>query len=313
MMGITDVSEGISAMENALGIVDRIINQLKILKPETRAIEIKCPENKAKFSALLSPGYLRKKISPKFSFSGEGVIKAEIRSMRTFCLLRDAIFRVNGKYIIDLSKHLNESDSFLLEVDYEINGYEVQKSLVSTNSQADTMGQEDEDRYWVHASLRNTKALRLEYGELNLQDIDVTVDVGVYERLKTAIPSTFLRRFEALGQTIGEENPREKWRHLMNYLNLAKTKSSSHDLAMLNEMRSIFTTQNFRPFVKIERPFRYYAAVPGRSGTGILDISVPKFVQVVSRTDLSLNKPVADGVLIYKSKELKDHLTDMFH
>ena len=82
---------------------------------------------------------------------------------------------------------------------------------------------------------------------------------------------------------------------------------------MLNEMRSIFTTQNFRPFVKIERPFRYYAAVPGRSGTGILDISVPKFVQVVSRTDLSLNKPVADGVLIYKSKELKDHLTDMFH
>jgi len=310
---ITEASEGISAMKDALGIIDRIIDQLKILKPETRTLEIKCPENIASFSALLNPGFIRKKLSPTFKFSGERVIKAELRSMKTFYPYKDAIRRVGGDFIIDLSTLLKKEDSFLLAIDYELDGHEVLKSLVTRTSQADTIGQGDEDKYWIHASLRHTRALEIEYGELNLQDIDVSVDVGVYERLKIAIPNGFTRRFEALGRVISEENPRERTRDIMRYIHLAKTKASSHDLAILNELRSIFTTSNFRPFIKVDRPFRYCATVPGKSDASLFDTGIPKFVQVVSRTDLNLDRPAADGILIYRSKDLRDHLVDIFH
>ena len=48
----------------------------------------------------------------------------------------------------------------------------------------------------------------------------------------------------------------------------------------------------------------------GLGSGGALDL--PKFVEVVARTDLGLKKPAAEGYLVHKARELGDHLIGLF-
>lgn len=298
-------------MNDVLSVADRIVSSLKAIKPETKSLKIRCPESLAEFSILIKPGLLRKTFYSKFKFPTEHVTKVDLHSLRTFKDENQALVRTANDCIIDLGQLDKESDSALLTIEYAIDSPDVVNTLVSRRWQEDSTGAGDEDSYWMHAGLKQYAALETEYGQLDLTDVDVSVDVGIYEKLKAALPRQFLARTQELARVVYETDRNKRMKQMMHYLYLRNVKGGSDDYSKIAELQTLFTTHNFRKFVDVEKPFIYDAARPGRMGIGDA-YGIPKFVVVVSRTDLSLKRPTADGHLYYKSKSLKDELDELF-
>jgi hypothetical protein len=83
-------------------------------------------------------------------------------------------------------------------------------------------------------------------------------------------------------------------------------------MSAMAALRDVFTTNPFRRFIEVQRPFMYERAQPGHFSMGAASVfELPKFVTVESRVDLSLRRPAAESQLKYKAGSLKDHLESL--
>ena len=69
---------------------------------------------------------------------------------------------------------------------------------------------EAKNEYWMHAQLKNLRALQTNYGKLDLQDVDFFVDVAVHQDIKTKIPKTFTADLEIIEKWILEKERGKK-------------------------------------------------------------------------------------------------------
>lgn len=307
---MTDPVSGAAAVAGIVETIQHVHDGLKDSKPQSRALTIRCPEGIAEYTVLVHPGRIRKKA--KVTITAPNVTKISTRSLPSFLPCNAVAERSGGGVILDSVKIGPKADAALLTIEYELDGRDVVSTLVASRWKADSYVGGDEEKHWMTAQLRYLKALETGYGEIDLRDVDVSVNIGIYERLRAAMPLGFLRSADTLIAAIRESERNRRFDLLGKYRELRMAKSSSDDYSKFAELNSVFITPHFREFVDVQPPFFYWAAYPGRIGAGREAYEPPKFSQVVSRLDLSRHKPAAEGYLVYKSKRLMDHLDQIF-
>lgn len=308
---MVDPASATEAMSAALDPLNRIIESLRPLRPESKSLVIHCPQSSAEVSILVRPG-LRRHLLTNLKLGSPAVRRTQLFSLPELADLSYLVSRDDEGWFLDLAQLGSRCESAVLSMEYDIERDRLLQALVSTRSEADVRESSDEDTYWMHAALKHLAALETEYGSVDLRDLEVSVDVGVYERLKAALPRTFIRRIEALTELVSERDRNRRIPVMREYLRLARAKSSADDMRRLRDLQSLFTTGHFRQFVDVGRPFHYSAARPGRSGVAISELfDLPKFVEVAARTDLSLRRPAAEGTLTYKARQLRDYLASL--
>lgn len=296
------------AVKGVLEWVDATALRIAEARPTPRSVLVRCPEDIAEVGFLLDPPG---NIAPTIFIPHEGVSDVRLVSLPDVTERSEIVTETPDGFRLDLAPLLKANEKFLLTVSRQLGPSEGFDSLVDRKWQADSSrsGSTTGEAYWVHAALKDPTALETAYGNVDLRDFEVAVDVGIYEKLRSALPPSFVRRTDALIRFVRERERGRRVKSMLEYSRLRGSKGTSDDIARIAELRAQFTTHFFREFVEVSHPFRFASAAPSSAVARAEDIfDIPKFVQIATRTNIDVRHPVARGELIYHPSRLFERL-----
>ncbi len=309
---MAEPESGVGAIPGIAGLVEKALARLNPTSPETKGLEIFCPEDRARVSIHIRASPLIKKLNRVVSIPSKGVRSIDLRSLTNFDDLSALVDLEGNEYRIHLGNLPGSDESAVLVVDYDIPTPKAISAIAYSESKADIIGTEEKDRYWMYAGLKDPDALERAYGKVNLRDFSVSINVGIFEKVLAAIPRSLVLRFAALKGALGEHERQRRLKLLLQY-NAARTSASkTDDLSAMAALREVFTTEPFRRFVTVDRPFFYERAQPNQFAQGPASLfELPKFVTVESRVSLHRKQEAAESYLYYSAGQLRDHIEDM--
>lgn len=198
-----------------------------------------------------------------------------------------------------------------MSASYPITRASVMDDFVETKKTHDPGG-EDRNEYWYSALLKHPKILKDDFGRFDVRDVDVTIDVSVQEELGISIPGSFKHRLKTFFELFYETDPRQQWKAIPKLRSLSRAPTAGKEMKILNDLRALFVPIRFSKFIEIRNDFRYSTCYSGKESFELPIDVIPKTMQVVSRADLTLEKPAADGVLIYKKDLFQEALEKLF-
>jgi len=287
--------------------IHKTLSKMKGLKILNQEIVAKTPELLGEYSVAISSGPFISKL--KFPFPA--IANLDIHSMPDYSDQRQVISRLRDGFEISLHRIQPPSEDLLLRFGFHIKDDKFVKNLVQKNVQRDSpRGSKNEvDEYWMHAQLKEPKIFeRGGYGRLDLRDIDFGVNVAVHQDLKTAVPSDFVRNLKIISEWIKTKDRVKKWRLGWEHLHLKRKSYTGNEEELISDIQSLFFPHEFKRFVEVTEPFRYYESIRGIDFYDLPFQAFPRVMTVVSRTTLNLESPAAKGKLIYKKQVLRDEI-----
>lgn len=303
------------AVEKALDRLMKMVGKTEIgLKKDAFTIlgqesTIFCPENILEHSMYFEA---KKSLFGSRKFPGK-VRNVELKSMIPPRPIYDAVRMLPDGFEIVYKYLPSGVDTYLLKVDYEIEDHNFVNSLVDTK-RAREQSKENTKEYWMAAQLKCLKPLEdKRYHGINIKDLDIIVNVATHQDVKTNIPGSFQREVEIAVGWMKSRNREEKHRLSMKHIGMKSTRPSQKDITtVLGDMQKVFLPRKFKRFIDIGQDFRYYDCIRGREFYDAPFPTWPKNMDIVSRTNLSLEKPAAEGTLTYKHANFKEEIEKIF-
>lgn len=325
---VTGIEEGIGelltnpkAVARALSGVNKMLSRIRELehiisgdlKITGKLIEIACPENVGVYTFYFRPqvGF----INNDFRFKAGNIINASITSVEGLSKVPEAVKipEDGGGATVHL-KELDPKTLYSLKLTYKLDNSNFLDDLVFMHRQLDSADDEGVGKYWMTAGLKCPEVLEQEgYKRIDISDLDFEVDVGINNEINTAIPRTFKNQIEILSKLAGPRPSRDVWAQATNELyKLKGEKYGEKELNTLASLQELFVPNHFKKFIEVREDFNYTDCL---RGANIYDLPIniwPKFMTIVSRTDLRLDNPVSKGMLIYKKKEFISEVKKKF-
>jgi hypothetical protein len=195
-----------------------------------------------------------------------------------------------------------DADMISVTVNYRINQFEALDDLVDRQTAHEPSGS-DKNEYWMSAKLKHPKDLveHANFKRFDLRDVDVTVDVGVHNELKSNIPSAFIQRLRLFFEAMEETDPRRQHLALPQLRRLAKADTAGREFKILIDLENLFLPTTFSKYVDVRKDFRFSDCYKGKEFYELPIDILPKRMNIIARADLTLEKPAAEGVLVYKN------------
>jgi hypothetical protein len=290
--------------------INRILSSTSAVKISREELIVKTPESIGDYSVAIQIEKQPPSAS-KLRFPPVDIVNLYAHSMPDYANQSHAITKLDDGYEISLDRILPKSDSLLLNFEFRIKDENFVKNLVRKDVQCDIpRGLEEEiSEYWMHAQLKDLSILESRFGRLDLRDIDFGVNVAIHQDLKTAIPSDFVRNLRIIAEWIKTKDQVKKWRLGWAHLHLRRKSYTGKEDEIISDVQNLFFPHEFRRFVEVTQPFRYHESVRGVNFYNLPFQAFPKTMTVVSRTNLSLQLPAADGKLIYKKQDLREEIS----
>lgn len=268
---------------------------------------ISCPEKIQKYSLLLE---VRKNhlFKNTLEFRNGHVKRCTLRSWNG--LQKVNAVRINENGFSINTKMLSQGEKYLLDIEYYLDDDGFIDALVERKKPKDIPGT-DSTKYWMVAMLKHPEALQDEYGRMDLYDIDFSVSVGIDQDLDTKVPKMFRRQLEQLAKVAGPLGRDETLREFFKLRNLKKQDYGTEALELLGKLQTLFLPQKFAKFIDVKEDFSYGSIERGINEFDV-PLSWPRSMTVISRTDLTLDKPTAKGVLVYKKDDFLEEVSKIF-
>lgn len=307
-MNAKDVSE-------AVAVAERIYKALfEVSKITSQEIRVKCPDNIGEYSVAfeIRRGLL-KRLKRKIPFDHPDLRRVSMHSTPLMKSESDAIVYTENGFEILLDKLSKDTDTFWATIEYDIKDKKFLDELVQRDRQTESITA-TKNEYWMHAQLKNLRALQTNYGRLDLQDVDFFVDVAVHQDLKTKIPKPFTEDLEIIAKWISEKEREKKHKLSMAHMRQQRAKRyAGREQEVLKDLQDLFIPEHFCTFIDVALPFRYSDCIRGKEFYDKIPFpTFPKAMKVISRTDLSLDKPAAEGKLVYKKMDFQDKISEVF-
>jgi len=296
----------VKLMENGTKIVAMLKSDLKV---EGQEVTFLCPENVQRWSVAFT---CKKNIlgggSKAFQFPIRQVDLKSVVPLRD--VTKDAIIMLpDGGFELSYS-HLQDGIPYILRIMFDIESAKFVDSIVNRTTQREVV-QEDKKEYWMHAQLKFVDVLERYYSQVKLEDLDFNVDVAVHEDVKTSIPHEFEKELEVVVKWMGETDRERKAglsREHLRMMRGRKVVKREHLLKFLGDLQDIFLPSAFRRFVEVKQDFHYHDCMRGLDYYTMPFPSWPKFMKVVSRASLDIDKPAALGILEFKHSDFRSKI-----
>ena len=298
------VKEGIDTI---LKVVEKVYNGLTgSYEIINQNITILCRTNthKASFVIRSKPGILYQR---KIKFSTGRPRAIEIRSLTSTANMYDSVSLTDDGFVI-LTDKMQEHDLILLEVEYHIKDPNFLNMLVESKSDRETPKGEKSE-FWMHAQLKFPSALQKRYERFEVREFELTVQVPVSNYIEMSVPRIFRAEMDALAEFTQNENPHNDIVLAKRYKVTKKRRGGKQFQEVLSEMQRLFLPNTFQSFVDVSAPFEYGEAIKGSSYYESIPFPTwPKFMEVVTRTNLSLDRFAIDGTLVFKRGDFSEEV-----
>jgi hypothetical protein len=307
-MSADDISKAFFRIAEYVYKVWKKIPRIEIMSQETT---INVPETVVEYTIAVKIPTNFRSIRKPIEFKSRSIIRISAVSLHPlFRTVREAVRRyenANGDVSFVLFPELlpSDTDSISLSVSYNIDDPFLVDGLVDRQKAHEPSGA-DKNEYWMSAQLKHPKILKQDFGRFDLRDVDVTVDVGVHNELKTTIPPAFIARLRTFFAIMAESDPRRQYLAVPKLRQLAKEKTAGKEFEILSELESLFLPMTFCKYVDVKEDFHYSDCYKSKECFELPIDVIPKRMNVISRADLTLDKPTAKGILFYNNNLFMD-------
>jgi hypothetical protein len=294
----------------------KLINELKgDFSIEGQEVTFLCPENLEKWNIVFK--------SKKGLFGGKkkflfpSVKKVSVNSLLPYKDVTSNCVNLLPEGGFELSyKNLNENTPYLLEVDFDIEDPRFIDHMVYRKVQDDAPDA-DKKKYWMQAQLKFTDVFEKMFSNIRLEDLDFDVRVSTHEDIHTSVPGVFRRELEVIVKWMGETDRERKRLLSQEHLALLRARkggklNKKSILELLQDLQDIFLPKTFRTFLDVQKDFYYHDCLRGIDYYVAPFPTYPKFMTVITRTNLNLDKPAAEGLLEFHRKDFKSKIEDIF-
>lgn len=298
-------------IDKTFDVLKRIYDVLKPFDILNREIEIKVPELIGEYSIALS--VTRRLTAKHFSlqFPAEsGIFEITVHTMDFFTPIRDFFVFTGDSWRSDVSKLPNGVDKLLIKTRFRLPDASFLENLVRRDVAKEVLG-EEKNEYWLEAQVKFPDTLKSIYGRLDLHDVPFGVDVSVHQDVRNLMPREFVNSLRVQQELARTTDPN---RRLRLALDLAKTRTkfTGKEHSYFSELQDLFMPDKFQSFIAVTRQFKYSTCFRGPDFYDVIFPTFPKSMQVISRTNLSLENLAADGILTYRKKDLLSSITKIF-
>lgn len=248
--------------------------------------------------------WIQKIGSKSREFSSKEVYDVKLYALKPILKpIKDAIHRYEDRIAVDLTRGL-EHEMFRLEVFYRMQE-DWLEGLVHSRSSPEPL--RDALKYHLSAQLKDPPSLGKGFGEVDVEEFPVVARVHIQEDINTALPvlETFRKIRKIENEILSDTDPH----HGMQIIGLQKKRhrlrkklERENPTSVLRELRLLLRPTSFSDYLRTELDFRFHRC---RWGTEMFKsveaLSLPKNIEVVTRTDLNLDRPTSKGVLLFKS------------
>lgn len=297
--GVKRIVEKVKEMESKLS------NNFEIVDKEMRLI---CPDRLQKFS-LLVEGKRNSIFGHKVDFRHGIVRRCTIHPQSGLSKI-DAITINDQGFTLDLKK-LASGEKYFIDIEYYVEDEKFLDALVDRRRPKETPGA-DFNQYWMVAQLKHPEALKGEYGKMELYDLDFSVNVGLTQDLRTKIPNIFRGQIQQLARIAGPLGRDELFREYAKLQKMKSKKYGKEALELLGDLQKLFLPNKFSEFIEVSKEDFYYGSCERGVDEFDVPFSWPRSMNVISRTDLSLDNPVSKGTLTYKKNLFIDEIGKIF-
>lgn len=299
-------------LEKGLKLISKLRSDFSIQGQELTFL---CPENREKWSIV----FQSKKglLGGKKQFLLPSIKKIDVVSLLPLKNVTSRCINLLPEHGFELIyKNLEEDTPYLLELEFDIENPMFINHLIYRKVQEDTP--HESRRYWMQAQLKFVDVLDNMFSNVRFEDLNFDVRVSTHEDIRTSIPSSFKRELEVVVKWMRETDRERKRRLSMEHLRLlrarrgGKLKHGESILELLQELQDIFLPKTFQTFLKVERDFYYHDCLRGADYYAAPFPTWPKFMTVITRTNLNLDKPAAEGLLDFNYQDFRRKIEELF-
>lgn len=283
------------ATKELLKQLNEVSEELKPFKPDVRSFRIDyLGRNSEVKYLLLIPDGIRRHLQRKIEIPAiTGFRFYEMWDLDKMEPVNSP-WAFNGeKWLLDVTK-LPTSEKYWLTVKGRISK-EFLDQLVSVKAAENPAREKENDFYWIHSALKNVDAFEKIWTELNIEQVNADVRIGVERMFTSAIPQGVKDKLELqkkLLDAITAGNRDEEQRLKIKY-RTSKAKFTPSELSEL--FVRLVSGDFFADFVQVGQPFIMNNIEPIKE-PGII---VPEKVKVGVQTDLTYKNPAANGNLCF--------------
>jgi len=293
--------------ETMLKQLNEISERLKPFKPEVKSFRIDHLERSSEVKyLLLIPSGIRRKLKRKVEIPAiMGFRFDEMWDLDRIAPVNFSWGFQDNTWVLDLDK-LPNSERYWLTIKGKVSN-DFLKQLVSVRAAENPSKEGKIDKYWIHSALKDVSILQKIWNELNIEQVNADVRIGVERIFTSTIPKEIKNRFELqkrlLGAiTSGDRNLEQtlKYRYRMLQRTPMISPSELYDLLL-----SLVSGDFFANFIQVNQPFSLGSIEPIKKFT----VLVPEKVRVGVQTDLSFTMPVAKGDLCFERQKYLDSVS----
>lgn len=302
-----EISTALVAAKTAETIIkqlNEVSERLKPFKPEVKSFRIDYLERNSEVKyLLLIPNGIRRTIKRKVEIPAiTGFRFDEMWDLDTMKSVGFSWAFQDNKWLLDITK-LPSSEKYWLTIKGRISS-DFLNQLVSVKTAENPSREGKIDKYWVHSALKDVEILQKIWGELNIEQVNADVRIGVERMFTSTIPKAVRDRFQLqkdLLDAISSGNRNLEQILKYRYRTAQKTPMISPS-ELYNLFLDLVSGDFFSSFVQIQEPFIVNKIEPIKE----FAVLVPEKVNVRVQTDLSYNMPVAKGDLCFERQEYAD-------
>ena len=154
--------------------------------------------------------------------------------------------------------------------------------------------------------LRDVTILERLWEDLEVEDVDIDVRVGIDRCFATALPKDVRKALEATQELLAAARSRDREKMMKawyKYRMYARKIPSIEELNLF--VQKVTASDFFRDYITVDRPFRI-----GEIRRGEVGVIIPEIMFVEALTDLNLQNPAAIGYLTFKKKLYAEAIKD---
>jgi len=303
-MSIETAKNAVKGANIVIGWLEKASEYFKPFTPEVKSIIVNYKNKRSEINLLLNiPDGVRRKI--------HSVEVPAYQNFTVYDMLDESFARVgelwqyeDGKWKLDPSK-LPKSEKYLLMLRGSIPN-ETLNALVRIQPAVNRDQTEEVDRYWLDCMLRNVALLEKIWQELSIDEVNVSVNVGIERCFSTTIPKELKTRLDATRDWVAAGRGKDREEVIRTWHRMRQVSQTSKVTVedILDIIHKMTTGETFGTFLAVDHPYRIGEIRMPQKSISL----IPAQMAVEANTELGLKKPTATGYLSFKKKDYTEEV-----
>ena len=283
---------------DVLGWFEKIKEYFKDFRPETRSMTINfsCQTSIIGLAIIVEEGFRKSHNKIKIpAYPGFKITKMQDAS---FHQIQSLWNHVEGEWILD-TRDLPPSDGYFIELEGAIEEKNL-KDLVHIKPSINRDSNDEVDKYWLDASLKNPKKLEQIWTELQIDEINVTVKIDINKLFALRLPQEIKDKTDAIQKYLraGQLGDRGLIYRAMHDYKRQERKNPFHPNDFLRVITNLTARNTLSEYISIDERYDIGEIDHFTTYKGI----IPQEIKVHALTNLTLQNPQALGYLTLQRK-----------